>query len=79
MLSILFTKAGVPPACISDDANKLVKGKFNLRFKDTSYQLKNIEPYTPWSNATESGIKKLKEGANRKFMKCIKNDYQITV
>ena len=47
---------------------ELVKGKFHQKFIDTACQLKQLEPYTPRSNAAEREIKELKKGAGHKLL-----------
>ena len=54
---------GAPPACIYDDAKEMIQGTFYLKLKDAVYQSKQLEPYTPWSNAAKSEIKELKKRA----------------
>ena len=67
-LPLLFTRNGVPPACICNNAKETIQGKFYQKHKDTAYHLKQLEPYTPWSNTAERGIKELKKGANHKLL-----------
>ena len=35
---------------------------FYQKLKDAACQLKQLEPYTPWSNVAEREIRKLKKG-----------------
>ena len=58
----------------------MVKGKFYQKLRDTAYQLKQLESYTPWSNATEREIKELKKVAGHKLLwsrapKCLWDNY----
>ena len=53
MLSLLLAWDDVPPACICDNAKEIIQGKFHQKLKDAACQLKQLEPYTPWSNAAE--------------------------
>ena len=46
-LSLLFAQDGVPPACICDNAKKMIKGKFYQKLKDAACHLRQLEPYTP--------------------------------
>ena len=52
-LLLLFARDGVPPACICDNAKEIVQGKFHQKLKDDACHLKQLKPYTPWSNAAE--------------------------
>ena len=61
-LLLLFARDGVPPACICNNAKEMVQGKFYLKLKDAACDLKQLDPYTPWSNAAEREIKVLKRG-----------------
>ena len=67
-LSLLFVRDGVPPTCICDNARELVQGKFHQKLKKALCHLKQLEPYTPWSNAAEREIKELKKGAGHKLL-----------
>ena len=68
-LSLLFVWNGVPPTCICDNARELVQGNFHQKLKEAACPLKQLEPYTPWSNATERKIKELKKGASHKLLR----------
>ena len=67
-LSLLFVRDGVPPTCICDNARELVQGKFHQKLKEAACHLRQLEPYTPWSNAAEREIKELKKGACHKLL-----------
>ena len=47
---------------------EIIQGKFYHKFKDAAFHLNQLEPYTPWSNATEREIKELKRGAGHKLL-----------
>ena len=66
-LSLLFARDGVLPACFCNNAKEMVQGKFNQQLKDAACHLKQLESYTPWSNAAEREIKELKKGAGHKL------------
>ena len=66
-LSLLFVRDGVPPDCICDNAKEMLQCKFYQKLKEAECHLKQLEPYTPWSNAVEKEIKKLKKGAHQKL------------
>ncbi len=42
-------------------------GEFALKCKEATCYLWGTEPYSPWSNSTESEIRELKKGAARKL------------
>ena len=67
-LPLLFARNGVPPAYIYDNANEKIQGKFYQKLKDAACQLKELEPYTLWSNATEREMKELKRGVSHKLL-----------
>ena len=60
-MSLLFARNGVPPACICNNAKKMVHGKFYQKLKGAACHLKHLDPYTLWSNAAEREIKELKK------------------
>ena len=62
-LLLLFARDGVPPAFICNNAKEMVQGKFYKNLKDATYHLKQLEPYSSWSNAAEREIKELNKGA----------------
>jgi len=66
-LDLLFAREGVQPKidyqwCKGDE-----NGRFDRKCKEASYYLWGTEPYSPWSNSTESEIWELKKGAARKL------------
>ena len=78
-LSLLFVIGGVPPTCICNNARELVQEKFHQKLKEAACHLKQLEPYTPWSNVSEREIKKLKKGGVHKMLqsraqKCLWDD-----
>ena len=46
----------------------MIWGRFYQKFKDAACQLKQLEPYTSWSNLAGREIKELKKGASHKLM-----------
>ena len=56
-LSLLFQWDGMSPAIICENAKEMVLGEFNRKLKEASHHLKQMEPFTPWSNAAEGEIK----------------------
>ena len=51
------------------NAKELIQGKFHQKFKDAACHLKQLEAYTPWSNAAERKIKEVKKGASCKLLR----------
>ena len=47
----------------------MVQGKLYQKLKDITCHLKQLEPYTSWSNAAEGEIKELKKCAGCKLLK----------
>ena len=72
--SLLFKWDGVPPVCICDTAVAMIQCKFYQKLKDAACQLKQLEPYTPWSNTTE-GLKSLRK---RQVESCCSQEHQST-
>ena len=46
----------------------MIQGKFHQKLIEAVYHLKQLEPYTPWSNTAEREIKELKKGAGHKLL-----------
>ena len=55
--SLMFQRDGVPPRMIVDGFKEQVVGDFARRFKECGCYLKQTEPYSPWQNSAEGGIK----------------------
>ena len=68
-LLLLFVRDGVPPTHICSNAKEILQGKFSQKCNEASCHLKQLEPYTPWSNAAEREIEELKKGAGCKLLK----------
>ena len=68
-LSLLFARDCVPPANIHDDAQEIVQGKFYQKLKEAACPLKQLEPYTPWSNAAEREVKELNKEVSCKLLR----------
>ena len=66
-LSLLFTRDGVPPIIICDDASEQIAGKFKQKARQADCHIKPIEPNTPQSDMAETAIKELKNGVARKM------------
>jgi hypothetical protein len=68
-LSLLFQREGVPNTMIMDGALEQLKGKFRKKCREVDSRVKQLEPYTPWSNAAESAIRELKRGFGRQMVR----------
>ncbi len=67
-LSLMFQREGIPPSTVMDGLKEQTLGKFCQKFLDVHCQLKQTEPYSPWKNAAEREIKKLKKGSGCKML-----------
>ena len=65
---LLFTRDGAPLECICDHAKKDDPSKFHQKLKDNACQLKQVKPYTHWSNATKREIKEIKKGTSYELL-----------
>ena len=77
--STLCSQVRVPSCIIMDSAREQVMVNFRKKAKEVDCQLKPLEPYTPWANATESAIRELKRAVGRKMIatktpKCLWDD-----
>ncbi len=59
-LSLLHQREGVPNVMIMDGAKTQVHGKFRSKCRQVGTHCKQVEPYTPQSNAAEGVINQLK-------------------
>jgi hypothetical protein len=59
-LSAFIHDVGIPTIIHSDDANELMHGKFRQLCKDYSITSTFTEPYSPWQNRAEGGIREIK-------------------
>ena len=66
-LSLLIVRDSVPPTCICDNVKELVHGKFHQKLNKAACHLKQLESYTPWSNAAKREMKELKKWAGHKL------------
>jgi len=66
-LSKFIHDVGIPHAIHSDDAPELMQGKFKQLCKDYHIQTSYTEPYSPWQNRAEGGIRELKRLVHRKM------------
>jgi len=66
-LSIFIHEVGIPNALHSDDAPELMQGKFKQLCKEYQIQTSYTEPYSPWQNSAEGGIREVKRLVHRKM------------
>jgi len=64
-LSVLFKRDGVPNNMVMDGAKTQIHGEFKKKCRESGCHIKQVEPYSPWSNSCEVGIKMLKQASGR--------------
>ena len=60
-------EVGIPSGIHSDDAKELTQGKFKSLCSDYGIPSTSAEPYSPWQNRAEGGIRELKRHVHRKM------------
>ena len=68
-LSLLFQQDRVQTTIICDNAKEMIPGQFSWKLKEASCHLKQMELFTPWSNAAKRKIKESEKGSGRKLIK----------
>jgi hypothetical protein len=68
-LSLLFHCDGVPPTMVLDGLNEQTKGNFKRKLREADCNARQTEPYSPWQQAAEDCIRKLKCWVSRKMIK----------
>jgi hypothetical protein len=68
-LSLLFHRDGVPPTMVLDGLKEQIKGDFKRKLREADCQARQTEPYSPWQQAAEGCIRKLKRGVSRNMIK----------
>jgi hypothetical protein len=68
-LSFLFHHDGVPPTMVLDGSKEQCKGDFKRKLREADCHARQTEPYSPWQQAAEGCICKLKRGVSRKMIK----------
>ena len=77
ILSLLFVRDGIPQTCICNNAKEMIQVDFYQKLKGTVCHLKQLEPYTLWSNAAQCDVKELKKGSHHKlFWARVPNTYR---
>jgi hypothetical protein len=54
---------------VMDGSKEQLLGKFCHKCRQAGLHVKQTEPYTPWSNATEGAIREVKRGAGREMVR----------
>ena len=67
-MSLLLQGKGVLNTMIMDWAKEQVMGTFLRKCREAGSRVKQTEPYTPWSNAAEAAIGKLKKGFGQQMV-----------
>jgi hypothetical protein len=57
----------IPSAIHSDDAKEITQGRFKKLCSEYEIPTSTTEPYSPWQNRAECGIRKLKRHVHRKM------------
>jgi hypothetical protein len=68
-LSLKFKHDIVPPKMILDGSKEQVEGVFRRKLKEVNCHMRLTEPYSPWQQAAEGCICKLKQGVSRKMIR----------
>jgi hypothetical protein len=68
-LSLLFHRDGVPPTMVLDGSKEQCLGDFKCMLCEADCHLRQTKPYSPWQQAAEGCIRKLKRGVSRKMIK----------
>ncbi len=78
-LSLLFHHDGVPPTMALDGSKEKTKGDFKRKLSEADCHARQTEPYSPWQQAAEGCIRKLKHGVSRKMIKTGSPGYYGTI
>jgi hypothetical protein len=63
---LMFKRDSVPPKMILGSSKEQVKGVFGCKLKEVNCHMRVTEPYSPWQQAAEGCIRKLKQGVSCK-------------
>jgi len=66
-LRTFIHEVGIPHTLHSDDAKELLHGPFKQLCKEYGIPCTYTEPYSPWQNRAEGGIRELKRHVHRKM------------
>jgi hypothetical protein len=70
-LSLLFHCDSVPPTMVLDGSREQTKGDFKRKLCEADCHTRQTEPYSPWQQAAEGCICKLKCGVSHKMIKTV--------
>jgi hypothetical protein len=65
-LSLLFHHDGVPQTMIFDGSKEQFQGKLKHKLCKSDCHARQTEPYSPWQQAAENCIRKLKWGCHER-------------
>ena len=68
-LSLVFSRDGVPPKIVMDNAREQIHGEFRRKAKEADCAVVSTEPYSPWSNLAEGCVRETKKGSSRKMIR----------
>jgi hypothetical protein len=68
-LSLLFHCDGVPPTMVLDGSKEQTKCDFKRKLHEADCHARQTEPYSPWQQAAEGCIRKLKCGGSHEMIK----------
>jgi hypothetical protein len=67
-LSLVFHRDGVLPIMVVDDSKEQILGNFRRKLREADCHHRVTEPYSPWQQAAEGCIRKLKRGSSCKML-----------
>jgi hypothetical protein len=68
-LSLLFHRDGASPTMVFVGSKEQCKGDFKRKLHEADCHARKTEPYSPWQQAAEGCIHKLKHGVSCKMFK----------
>jgi hypothetical protein len=68
-LSLIFHRDGVPPTMVLDGSKEQCKADFKRKLHEADCHARQTEPSSPWQQAAEGCIRKLKCGVSHKMIK----------
>ncbi len=67
-LSLVLHRDGVPPTMVIDDSKEQTLGEFRQKLREADCHHRVTKPYSPWQQAAEGCIRKLKRGSSSKML-----------
>jgi hypothetical protein len=68
-VSVLFARDGVPNVMVMDGAKEQTQGEFRRKCREAGCHIRQTEPYSPWMNMAENGVRELKKASARAMLK----------